>query len=978
MPNNPQQFNQLVSFIWNIANDVLVQVFNKGDYKKVILPMMVLRRLDILLEPTKEAVLKQKEQLDKMGITNQSPVLMTVTKYPFYNTSKFTMKTLTSETNPMRLKMNFLEYLDGYSKDVQDIIEKFKLKQQVDNLSENNRLGSILDKFTDTSINLGVNPIFDIDGKLIKPGVDNHMMGTVFEELLRRFNEENSVTEAGEHFTPRDYVHLLSDLAVIPIADKIESTTYSIYDGACGTGGILTIAKEQIQTIAEKKKKNVQIHTFGQEFQPDTYATCKADIMISGQLKQFSYTLNNQQRDYIAFGSTISQDGHRGETYDFCISNPPFGTPWKEDLKNWGLGEKEKDKITDARFKIQVNEGTEPISFIPGIGDPQMLFLANNVSRMKNNTPLGTRIVEVHNGSSLFTGNAGGGESNLRQYIIENDLLEAIIAMPENDFYNTPIGTYIWIVTNRKEEHRRGKVQLIDATAIKTPLRKNLGKKNCETNKTDRKKILSLLTHFEENEQSRIFPNSEFGFWEITVDRPLRQQVRIDKETLSFLVKRCLRMDMNFSQEVVNILAGYGIDAVNKDNTPVLEEGESIFNDRLNDERKVKLPKTVGQLTADAMMSEVMIILCEFAQQQAVYLNFQAFGEKFDAHKLAKQHKLKFDKLSDFLYSLIEVNENADPVTKNGKLIPNPALRDTEQVPFNYEGGINAFMQNEVLPYVSDAYVDETKTKVGYKLSFTKYFYKPTELNIINEIKSKLSDSQNKANELRQFIMSEQSLIDSVITQGLNPSVLMKDSGIDWINKIPKHWDIRKFKFIFKERSQKGFPDEPILSATQSYGVIPQELYENRVVVVNKGLEGLKLVEVGDFVISLRSFQGGIEYAYYRGIISAAYTILIPSKSLNSNYIKYLFKSYPFIELLKTCVTGIREGQNINYDILRNKYLMLPPVEEQQRIVEYIESRVAKIEDYVTVLKSEIEQMQEYKQRLISDAVTGKIGMQNT
>ena len=291
MPNNPQQFNQLVSFIWNIANDVLVQVFNKGDYKKVILPMMVLRRLDILLEPTKEAVLKQKEQLDKMGITNQSPVLMTVTKYPFYNTSKFTMKTLTSETNPMRLKMNFLEYLDGYSKDVQDIIEKFKLKQQVDNLSENNRLGSILDKFTDSSVNLGINPIIDADGNEIMPGVDNHMMGTVFEELLRKFNEENSVTEAGEHFTPRDYVHLLSDLAIIPIADKIESTTYGIYDGASGTGGILTISKEQMQSVAEKNGKKVQIHTFGQEFQPDTYATCKADIMISGELRQFSYTL---------------------------------------------------------------------------------------------------------------------------------------------------------------------------------------------------------------------------------------------------------------------------------------------------------------------------------------------------------------------------------------------------------------------------------------------------------------------------------------------------------------------------------------------------------------------------------------------------------------------------------------------------------------------------------------------------------------
>jgi len=449
MNNNIQQFNQLVSFIWNIANDVLVHAFNKGDYKKIILPMMVLRRLDILLEPTKEAVLKQKEQLDKQGITNQSPVMTAITKFPFFNTSRFTMKSLTSETNPARLKMNFLEYLDGYSKDVQDIIDKFKLKQQVDNLTENNRLGSILDKFTDTSINLGINPIKDKDGKTTMPGVDNHTMGTVFEELLRRFNEENSVTEAGEHFTPRDYVQLLSDLAVLPIADKIENTSYKIYDGACGTGGILTLAKDQILNIAEQKNKKVQIHIFGQELQPDTYATCKADIMISGQVNNFSYTLNNQQRDYIAFGSTISQDGHKGQTFDFCISNPPFGTPWKEDLKNWGLGDKEKEKVTDARFIVpSPTKGAEPISFIPAIDDTQMLFLANNISRMQTDTPLGTRIVEVHNGSSLFTGNAGGGASNLRQYIIENDLLEAIVAMPEKDFYNTGIGTFIWIVTN--------------------------------------------------------------------------------------------------------------------------------------------------------------------------------------------------------------------------------------------------------------------------------------------------------------------------------------------------------------------------------------------------------------------------------------------------------------------------------------------------------------------------------------------------
>lgn len=511
--DNTQQFNKLVSFMWNIANDVLVDVFEQVDYKKVILPMMVLRRIDVLLEPTKDAVLKQKAELDKQKIVNYEPVLTAITKYPFVNVSKFTMRTLTAETNPNRLKMNFLEYIDGYSKDVQDIVKKFELLPTIDKLTENNRLGSIIEKFTDKSINLGILPVKDASGKETLPGVDNHMMGTVFEELLRRFNEAYAVTSAGRHFTPRDMVKLLADLTILPIADKLENSTYTIYDGACGTGGILSVAKEKILDMARERDKKIKIHIFGQELMPDTYATCKADIMISGQIKSFSYSLNKQQRDYIAFGSTISQDGHIGETYDFCISNPPFGTAWKEDLKNWGISDKKE--ITDSRFVL-----SDDINFVPDIGDPQMLFLANNVSRMKE-TELGTRIVEVHNGSSLFTGDAGSGNSNLRKYIIENDMLEAIVAMPEKDFYNTGIGTYIWIVTNRKEKRRKGKVQLIDATAIKTPLRKNLGEKNCETNEADRAKILKLLMDFKETEQSKIFDNSEFGYWSVPLMKPV-------------------------------------------------------------------------------------------------------------------------------------------------------------------------------------------------------------------------------------------------------------------------------------------------------------------------------------------------------------------------------------------------------------------------------------------------------------------------
>lgn len=551
-----KQYNNLFSFIWNIANDVLVHAFEKGDYKKIILPFMVLRRIDVLLEPTKKQVLEKKEFCDKNKLTDYTPFLTPITGYPFYNTSAFTMSTLKNEIDPQRLKMNIIEYFNGFSQDVQDIIDKFKLRQQVDNLTEVGRLGSLLEKFTDGTINLSINPVMeeqtDEDGnkQMVErlPGLDNHTMGTIFEELLRKFNEENNVTEAGEHFTPRDYVRLLADLAVVPVKDKLADNTYTIYDGACGTGGILTIAQEEMERVALEQGKNVKVSIFGQELQADTYATCKADLMISGNINKFAYKLDSVEHQYIAFGSTISQDGHAGEKYDFCISNPPFGTPWKEDLKNWGLDDKRE--VIDPRFSAP------DMSFIPDIGDCQMLFLANNISRMKE-TELGTRIVEVHNGSSLFTGNAGGGESNLRRYIIENDLLEAIVAMPEKDFYNTGIATYIWVITNRKEERRRGYVQLIDASKICSPLRKNLGEKNCETTEDDRNRILQLLMDFKETPESKIFRNEEFGYWQVPVLRPKR-----DKEGNIVLKKGKVVMAKNRNEvEQIPLLYPGGIEA---------------------------------------------------------------------------------------------------------------------------------------------------------------------------------------------------------------------------------------------------------------------------------------------------------------------------------------------------------------------------------------------------------------------------------
>ena len=604
------QHNQLVSFIWNIANDVLVNVYNKGDYRKVILPMIVLRRFDAVLEDTKKEVLAMKERLTAANIIQQDEALCAVAGQAFCNSSPFTLKDLKSRTNSQQLKLDFIAYLDGFSANVQDIITKFKFRNEIDTLVEGGVLGLLIEKFVDNRINLSNRPVLFDDGSVRLPALDNHSIGTVFEELLRRFNEENNVTEAGEHFTPRDIVTLMAEIAFVPIMDKITDSSYLIYDGACGTGGILSVSEERLQQLAEARGKRINTHIFGQELQPETYATCKSDLLIKG---------DGEEANNISFGSTISEDGKAGMKFDFCISNPPFGTPWKRDLENWGL--KDKKDITDGRFLIAY-DGNPAYSLVPNIGDPQMLFLANNISRMKDTTELGTRIVEVHNGSSLFTGNAGGGESNLRRYIIENDLLEAIIAVPEKMFYNTGIGTFIWIVTNRKESRRKGKIQLIDATGLKTPLRKNLGEKNCEFTPEINEQILRAYMDFEETPISKIFDNSEFGYWEITVDRPKRD-----------------------------------------------EQGVIVKN---------------------------------------------------------KRGKIEIDK----------------------------TLRDKEQVPLTYEGGIGAFVRNEILPYTPDAIVNTDDYVIGYELSFTKYFYKPKQLRTLDEIRADIRAIEESTKGLLNQILN--------------------------------------------------------------------------------------------------------------------------------------------------------------------------------------------------------------------------------
>lgn len=502
--------NWIGNFIWSIADDVLRDLYVRGKYRDVILPMTVLRRLDAVLEDSKQAVLDMKGSLDDAGVVEQDAALRQAAGQAFYNTSKFTMRDLKARASRQQLKVDFEAYLDGFSPNVQDILENFEFRNQIPRLSKADALGTLIEKLTSPEINLSPDPVKNSDGSTKHPGLDNHGMGTIFEELVRKFNDENN-EEAGEHWTPRDAVRLMAKLIFLPIAEEITSGTYLLYDGACGTGGMLTVAEDTLQQLAKEHGKEVATHLYGQEINAETYAVCKADLLLKGE---------GDAADNIVGGpehSTLSNDAFPSREFDFMLSNPPYGKSWKSDLERMG-GKKD---MRDPRFMIE-HAGDPEYSLVTRSSDGQMLFLANMLSKMKSQTKLGSRIAEVHNGSSLFTGDAGQGESNIRRWIIENDWLEGIIALPLNMFYNTGIATYIWVLSNRKPEHRKGKVQLIDATKWFQPLRKNLGKKNCELGEADITRICDTFLAFEETEESKIFDNEAFGYWKVTVERPLR------------------------------------------------------------------------------------------------------------------------------------------------------------------------------------------------------------------------------------------------------------------------------------------------------------------------------------------------------------------------------------------------------------------------------------------------------------------------
>jgi len=784
--------NKLVSFIWSIADDCLRDVYVRGKYRDVILPMVVLRRLDALLEPNKTKVMEELAfQQGEMGLTElDESALQAASGYVFYNISKWTLSQLhkTATNNQQILLANFEEYLDGFSSNVKDIIRRFNLKAQVRHMASKDVLLDVLEKFTSPYINLTPKDIEDPEGNRL-PTLSNLGMGYVFEELIRKFNEENN-EEAGEHFTPREVIELMTHLVFDPIKDRLP-TVMTIYDPACGSGGMLTESQNFIEEKYPAQGIQRDIHLYGKEINDETYAICKSDMMIKGN-----------DPAHIRPGSTLSVDEFAGSRFDFMLSNPPYGKSWASEQKFI----KEDGEVIDPRFKVRLKDywGHEEVQdATPRSSDGQLLFLMEMVSKMKapGETGIGSRIASVHNGSSLFTGDAGGGESNIRRHIIENDLLEAIIQLPNNLFYNTGITTYIWLLSSNKPAQRRGKVQLIDASLLYRKLRKNLGNKNCEFAPEHIELITRTYLELASIDRpaggdgiaARVFDNRDFGYHKVSIERPDCRKAQFSAERIE-----TLRFDKALREPMQWIYQQWG-EAVYQDET-LAQQQKAILawceeqGLELNAKQRKKL------LSPETWAKQSLLVTVANYLMQAIgtdeFDDFNLFAKQVDKvlKQLGKEAGIKLgaSERNQLLNAVSWYDENAAKVIrkvekfdreqlaallqrlgcseaelpdfgyyphgKPGEFVTYESssdLRDSESIPL--ADSIHRFFKAEVQPHVEEAWINLESVKIGYEISFNKYFYKHQPLRSMEEVAREIVALERQAEGLIAEILGLES-----------------------------------------------------------------------------------------------------------------------------------------------------------------------------------------------------------------------------
>lgn len=763
--------NKIVSFIWSIADDCLRDVFVRGKYRDVILPMFVLRRLDVLLEPSKAEVLEEvRFQRVEAGFSELEPQgLCDASGYVFYNTSQFTLKALLG--NPSQLEANFKNYIDGFSANVKEIIDHFDLRNLARKMAAADVLHNVIEKFVSEEINLSPEDKTGPDGRLL-PGLSNLGMGYVFEELIRRFNEENN-EEAGEHFTPREVIELMTHLVFLPVKD-ILPPVITIYDPACGSGGMLTEAQNFIIDPEGGIKATADTYLYGKEVNGETYAICKSDMMIKGN-----------SPENIRYGSTLASDEFAGTRFDFMLSNPPYGKSWKTDQKYI----KDGNDVIDPRFEVTLkaydgSESTEAAT--PRSSDGQLLFLMEMVNKMKSlrDSPLGSRIASVHNGSSLFTGDAGSGESNIRRHIIENDWLEAIIQLPTNLFYNTGITTYIWLLSNNKAPARKGKVQLIDASNMQRKLRKNLGQKNCEFAPEHIQAITDLYLHMPNEGVSQVFDNRDFGYYKVTVERPLRLKAQFTPERIEPLrFVSQLEPVMRWAYGKYGDAVYTGLSAHKAAIQDYCEREEIPLNakdfKRLLDVQTWQAQRGLLQTAEGLMHALGQDLFNDFnhfskrvdeqlkaqgvklsAAEKKQLLSAVSWSDEDAAPVIKKQHKLSGDSLQALLAQLgTTVAHLPDfgywPTDQAGVYLEyetDAELRDAENIPL--QDNIHAYFLREVRPHVADAWLHMDSVKIGCEISFNKYFYQHTPLRSLEEVTAEILALEQETEGLLKEIVA--------------------------------------------------------------------------------------------------------------------------------------------------------------------------------------------------------------------------------
>ena len=741
-------FSEKASFIWSVA-DLLRGPYRPNQYKDVMLPLTVLRRLDCVLKPTKDEVLEVEKQWAGKGKGILEAKLTRVAGAPFYNTSRYTFEKLKGD--PDNIAANLTAYIKGFSAHALGVLEHFGFEEQIAELDKYNRLYLIVSKFCEIDLHPDT--------------VSNIEMGYIFEELIRRFNEVAN-EKAGDHFTPREVIRLMVNLLFMPDSEVLTTRgiVKTLLDPACGTGGMLSVSEDYLREL----NPDARLEAFGQDYNGQSFAVCGSDMMIKGQ-----------DIEHIAFGDSFTEDDFAGKQFDYMLANPPFGVEWKP----------EADYI--RREHEELGFGGRFGAGLPRINDGSLLFLQHMVSKMKSPEEGGTRLAIVFNGSPLFTGSAGSGESEIRRWVIDHDWLEAIVALPDQLFYNTGIYTYLWIVTNRKSAGRKGRVQLVNATSFFKKMRKSLGDKRNEVSDEQRDAITRLYGDLTEGEYVRIFDNADFGYRRITVEQPLKLNSAVNEERLERLRQ-----------------------------APAFQ--------KLADSKKRKDAKaTQAEIEAGRKLQQSILSALDGLAPKGVLKNQAEFAALMKACFKAAGLKIQAGLTKAILGALSERDETADVcLDAKGSPEPDPELRDYENVPLKED--VTAYMQREVLPHVPDAWVDESKTKVGYEINFNRYFYKYQPPRPLDEIEGDLKKIEAEISEMLAEVTEDEQTEETVehgdirdpldISARLDELRLMKNGWLEGKGLAPPHEGLDWLSRAFDEHYPKNLP-LPYLYPTEEGGV---------------------------------------------------------------------------------------------------------------------------------------------------------------